>query len=111
MNWIKRAFRSISYHKKNTILMFLSFLILSILILFGLLFRLEYGYRGVLPVAVLHTFFHLVCGNQIREKGLRRTAEGKGEEKAVPRPKRLAFCNRHFFDCSDNSDGAPKKGS
>ncbi len=30
MNWIKRAFRSISYHKKNTILMFLSFLILSI---------------------------------------------------------------------------------
>ena len=27
MNWIKRAFRSISYHKKNTILMFLSFLI------------------------------------------------------------------------------------
>ena len=34
MNWIKRAFRSISYHKKNTILMFLSFLILSILILF-----------------------------------------------------------------------------
>ena len=36
MNWIKRAFRSISYHKKNTILMFLSFLILSILILFGL---------------------------------------------------------------------------
>ena len=35
MNWIKRAFRSISYHKKNTILMFLSFLILSILILFG----------------------------------------------------------------------------
>lgn len=35
----------------------------------GLLFRLEYGYRGVLPVAALHTFFHLVCGNQIREKG------------------------------------------
>ena len=31
MNWIKRAFRSISYHKKNTILMFLSFLILSCL--------------------------------------------------------------------------------
>lgn len=59
----------------------------------GLLFRLEYGYRGVLPVAALHTFFHFVCGNQIREKGLRRTAEGKGEEKAVPRPKRLAFCN------------------
>lgn len=57
----------------------------------GLLFRLEYGYRGVLPVAALHTFFHFVCGNQIREKGLRRTAEGKGEEKAVPRPKRLAF--------------------
>ena len=39
MNWIKRAFRSISYHKKNTILMFLSFLILSILILFGLCIR------------------------------------------------------------------------
>ena len=36
MNWIKRAFRSISYHKKNTILMFLSLLILSLLILFGL---------------------------------------------------------------------------
>ena len=36
MNWIKRAFRSISYHKKNTILIFLSFLILAILIRFGL---------------------------------------------------------------------------
>ena len=43
MNWIKRAFRSISYHKKNTILMFLSFLILSILILFGLCIRGKSG--------------------------------------------------------------------
>ena len=43
MNWIKRAFRSISYHKKNTILMFLSFLILSILILFGL-YRMSVRY-------------------------------------------------------------------
>ena len=39
MNWIKRAFRSISYHKKNTILMFLSFLILSILFLFVFCYR------------------------------------------------------------------------
>lgn len=39
MNWSKRAFKSVTYHKKNSILMFLIFFVLSILILFGLCIR------------------------------------------------------------------------
>lgn len=35
----------------------------------GLLFRLEYGYRGVLPVAALHTFFILSAEIKYVKKG------------------------------------------